>query len=533
MRQKRWYFSILMGVLLGVIGWGMPVMAAKWDIADTLRVNIIVAKDSSFVTLGSASSAIRGVKIETDTLFFDRANKDVYLIRKAANQLQTPDTVFVGGVTANGMLYVTTSGQVRSTGAPTNGQVLIGSTGAAPVLAALTGTANQITVTNGAGSITLATPQNIDTTAAPTFGGLKVAAGTAATPSLRGSQDPNTGLNFLGADTLEFSSGGTRRGYFLTGTLVMAADISMTDDDWIGLGGSAGRIAFDDQAVDELEITGNVGINLTSFGTSANSVLGMGNGTAPSSSPADAFQIWSADRGSTAGKAGLHLRTEDGTQHVLADRVGFGTLTPGTGSGVSALEISRNQNAADATLILNNPGTTGVNRTVHIGLYLNTVQSGIFGYQPGATSAIGDGTEQFFIGPLTAGGILTFFTGGSGSANERWRITSAGVFQSNGAQTVQTSTGVLTLATGGGGGNISVDPNGTGIILLESEIRVNGDTGGAAGYTSFTDAENTATARSTGVGTIKFADATNRDNAGFIKIYLGTTAYYLPVFTAN
>ena len=40
----------------------------------------------------------------------------------------------------------------------TNGQTLIGSTGAAPVAAALTGTANQIQVTNGAGSITLALP---------------------------------------------------------------------------------------------------------------------------------------------------------------------------------------------------------------------------------------------------------------------------------------------------------------------------------------------------------------------------------------
>jgi hypothetical protein len=48
-------------------------------------------------------------------------------------------------------------------GVATNGQLPIGSTGADPVLAGLTGTANQITVTNGAGSITLATPQNIAT----------------------------------------------------------------------------------------------------------------------------------------------------------------------------------------------------------------------------------------------------------------------------------------------------------------------------------------------------------------------------------
>ena len=41
----------------------------------------------------------------------------------------------------------------------TNGQVLIGSTGAAPVGHTLTGTANEVIVTNGPGSITLSTPQ--------------------------------------------------------------------------------------------------------------------------------------------------------------------------------------------------------------------------------------------------------------------------------------------------------------------------------------------------------------------------------------
>ena len=57
-------------------------------------------------------------------------------------------------------------------GAATNGQLPIGSTGADPVLATLTGTANQINVTNAVGSITLSTPQDIHTGASPTFAGL-------------------------------------------------------------------------------------------------------------------------------------------------------------------------------------------------------------------------------------------------------------------------------------------------------------------------------------------------------------------------
>ena len=55
--------------------------------------------------------------------------------------------------------------------AATDGQLMIGSTGANPVLASLTGTANQIISTPGAGSITLSTPQNIHTGASPTFAG--------------------------------------------------------------------------------------------------------------------------------------------------------------------------------------------------------------------------------------------------------------------------------------------------------------------------------------------------------------------------
>lgn len=74
--------------------------------------------------------------------------------------------------TANALCYASAATTLASLGAATNGQIPIGSTAAAPVLATLTGTASQITVTNGAGTITLATPQNIHTAATPTFAGM-------------------------------------------------------------------------------------------------------------------------------------------------------------------------------------------------------------------------------------------------------------------------------------------------------------------------------------------------------------------------
>jgi len=85
---------------------------------------------------------------------------------------------------------------------------------------------------------------------------------------------------------------------------------------------------------------GNIGLGTTSFGTNAAKVLAIGNGTAPTSSPADCVQLWSGNRGGIDGKAGLFIRAEDGTQHVFADRVGIGITNPtsllhvGTGHGV-------------------------------------------------------------------------------------------------------------------------------------------------------------------------------------------------------
>lgn len=75
-------------------------------------------------------------------------------------------------LTANSIPLLNGSKALTSTANPTNGQLLIGSTGAIPALGSLTGTANQLTVTPGAGSITLSTPQNIHTGASPTFAGL-------------------------------------------------------------------------------------------------------------------------------------------------------------------------------------------------------------------------------------------------------------------------------------------------------------------------------------------------------------------------
>ncbi len=136
------------------------------------------------------------------------ANTGVLSVAGTANQitaatvngavtLSLPSTLSVGGVTAtsitdsgltaNSFLYSGTGGLLTSTAAPTNGQLLIGSTGAAPVLAALTA-GTGISVTNGAGSITIAntgllsfTTSLAGLTATTTSGAVSLAGTLAAT----------------------------------------------------------------------------------------------------------------------------------------------------------------------------------------------------------------------------------------------------------------------------------------------------------------------------------------------------------------
>lgn len=73
----------------------------------------------------------------------------------------------------------------------------------------------------------------------------------------------------------------------------------------------------------------NLGLGATpNFGTGATKTLLLNGGVAPSTSPADSVQLTAVDRGGTAGKRSLLIRTEDGTTHVLGDFTGIATTTP-------------------------------------------------------------------------------------------------------------------------------------------------------------------------------------------------------------
>jgi len=115
----------------------------------------------------------------------------------------------------SGILPEANGGTGLDASAVTDGQLLIGNTSDNTFdLATLTGTTDQVSVTNGNGSITLATPQDIATTSSPTFAGVTstgdiLMSGTGqidlpvGTTAQR-SGSPNSGMLRFNSDTSQF-----------------------------------------------------------------------------------------------------------------------------------------------------------------------------------------------------------------------------------------------------------------------------------------------------------------------------------------
>jgi len=119
----------------------------------------------------------------------------------------TNDTNVTGSITSNvltlawtGQLAASKGGTGVNGGAASNGQLLIGN-GTGYALATITGTANQVVVSNGAGSITLSLPQSIATSSTPTFNGLTLgtASTTTGTITLKNSTNANDTILQAGA----------------------------------------------------------------------------------------------------------------------------------------------------------------------------------------------------------------------------------------------------------------------------------------------------------------------------------------------
>lgn len=189
--------------------------AAKRLTAQNLRVSTLTAS-GGLVYVANASGDLTATVAPTDGQLLIGRSGNVPLLGTITAGAGVTITngagtiaVAVGGLTANAFVYSGGTGAITATAQATDGQLLIGRTGLAPVAGAISGTANRVTVTLGVGTVTLSAPQDIHSAASPTFAGLTLSAGltltggtvTVSTPILTGTQTWNAGaVTFRGVE---------------------------------------------------------------------------------------------------------------------------------------------------------------------------------------------------------------------------------------------------------------------------------------------------------------------------------------------
>jgi hypothetical protein len=259
------------------------------------------------------------------------------------------------------------------------------------------------------------------------------------------------------------------------------------------------------------------------------------------------------------------VSNSDGTQ-IIANEIESARTDAGSGYGISLV-------GADSMMVIGNRiewtqnGHIFVNSNVGVAQFNQLIGNILEGAAPAIILGDGTGSNQVVGTYISGGRAATAVTINLDCANTFFQAAPAsygGSFTDNGFGSViniDPTNSKCYIRTAGsntakgydlvvGGAETSIDTgtnyfdlkSSAGVLarmetsgllrIVQGSVAAQGDSGGFAGCNVFTSASNTA-ARSTGVGTIKFADATARDNVGFIKVYVGTTAYWVPVFAAG
>lgn len=183
------------GVVAGTYGGGSNLLSLTVDAKGRITALSNVAAGTHTLLSASHTDTLASAVTRGSVIVGNSTPAWAELTPSGAGQVLTfdgTDTVWTtasSGLTAlnasnisSGLLAVARGGTGLGS-VPANGQLLIGN-GVGYALATLTGTADQVTVTNGAGTITLSTAQSIGTSSTPQFARIGVGGAADATALL-------------------------------------------------------------------------------------------------------------------------------------------------------------------------------------------------------------------------------------------------------------------------------------------------------------------------------------------------------------
>jgi hypothetical protein len=308
---------------------------------------------------------------------------------------ESSDQITLSSDTSNTFFYVGTGGLLTPSVAPTNGQLLIGSTGAAPVVASLTAGA-AVSITNAAGAITIA---NTGVTSAVAGTGVSVSGGTGAVTFA------NTGVTAIagiaGQITFSSSTGSVTASLATAGTAGTYA--SVTTDAY-------GRVTSGAAS----QSVGTGGTGLTTAPTNGQLLIGNGTtytlanitGSTGLSVTNGAGTIALANTGVTSNVAGTGITISGGTGAVTITNSG---VTSFSGDG-TILGNSLSTGAVTATLKTAAAGTVLGNRTgaAAVPTYTSTPVLGLAGTTLGTISLSGNTSGTILIQPQAVAGSYNF-----------------------------------------------------------------------------------------------------------------------------
>ena len=410
-------------------------------------------------------------------------------------------TITLSGLTNNGPVYTTAGGILNSettltaaqggTGvngsAAPNGNLLVGN-GSGFSLAGITGTANQVTVTNGAGTITLSLPQDINTTSSPSFASENL---TNTTNQL--SLGANNANAIINADAQTAPTTVTIPQLTGADTFVLANQTQTLNNKTIGTTG----LTFANAATN-ISSTGNANLTI-SAGTGAIVLNSLTQLPTIEGIPANALALCVdtsnnniAQCPANAGGTTLQLAYESGNSISASDA--FGNIALTLASGSSRQLTLTNSGSATSAFVINTPAVGNQNALTVQENGSPTLAIDETGALTTASTITSQATiNQLVLGTTNTTTISSLAPLSSVIATIPALAASDTFVFANQAQTLNNKTigssgltfsGATPDITTGTNENLTVAPNGSGQIILSNTTQLGSLPGAGASATT-------------------------------------------------